>query len=244
MTMTTSLGQHESQPAAKHLRREEDRIVHTYEQRDAEALVRGFRNPLELFSSQMRERAVYWALARRGLLPLQDKRIVDFGCGRGARLRDFLRLGATPENLYGVDLLADRLDYCRRLSPNFNVQQCSAAATPFADGQFDIVLNSTMMSSVLDDELAAAIAREMMRVTSPRGAILWCDLRYRNPWNKNVRPYNRTAIRRLFAGWKVTAQSYGLPPQFSRLLGNRIWPYSMLHFAPPLRMSLVALIYR
>ena len=43
-------------------------------------------------------------------LELLDKKILDVGCGSGGVLRDFIKYGALPENLYGIDLLEDRIE--------------------------------------------------------------------------------------------------------------------------------------
>src|SRR5438093_7833717 len=61
------------------------------------------------------EGAVLGALQRHGMDALQAKRILDIGCGRGQWLREFVQWGARPENLYGVDLLAERIEAARSL---------------------------------------------------------------------------------------------------------------------------------
>ena len=62
---------------------------------------------------QSRERHALQLLAEQGCRPLDRKKIVEVGCGTGSWLRDFIRWGARPENLAGVDLLPDSLAEAR-----------------------------------------------------------------------------------------------------------------------------------
>ncbi|MFH0911498.1 MAG: oligosaccharide flippase family protein [Planctomycetota bacterium] len=222
-------------------RAEEERIRAVYAKRD-EGLRIGFQSLCDLIEGGKRAVAVFRILREQGQWPISDKRIADFGCGTGGRLREFMRLGALPDNLYGMDLSEERIRICRSLFPNFHVHAGSAAETPYADGFFDLVSNSTMMSSVLDDALAERIAREMLRVLNPGGLILWYDLRYRNPWNREVRGYDRRAIRRLFPKCRIRFQSMGLPPQVTERLECAPFLYHLLHLLPPLRIHLLAAI--
>ncbi|MDP6442783.1 MAG: class I SAM-dependent methyltransferase [Pirellulaceae bacterium] len=226
------------------LDREETRLLRAYQEPERRAVVKGFETEFDMSVSQAYERRILRGLKRHDLLPLCDKRVVDFGCGCGARLRDLMRMGAAPENLYGVDLVPERIDLCRQLSPNFHVSLGNAAQTAFERGQFDVALNFTMMSSVLDDDVARLIAAEMDRVVKPNGIILWYDLRYQNPWNPNVRPYSTRAIRRLFPDWRVRAKSLTLPPQLSRVLNKCPGSYGLLHLVPLFRISLFAVLSR
>ena len=63
-------------------------------------------SPGHLFLVQERERRVLDLLARSGCLPISSKKILEVGCGTGYWLREFLKWGARPENVVGVDLLA------------------------------------------------------------------------------------------------------------------------------------------
>ncbi len=51
----------------------------------------------------------YATLKRLGINDLSDLRILEVGCGRGGVLQEFTCMGARPENMFGIDLLADRL---------------------------------------------------------------------------------------------------------------------------------------
>ena len=50
-------------------------------------------------------------------MPLAGKAILQVGCGSGCWLRDFVKLGALPEDVYGIDLLPDRVVEAPRSVP-------------------------------------------------------------------------------------------------------------------------------
>ncbi len=39
-------------------------------------------------------------------------RILDLGCGKGNTLRTILEMTSCPDNLYGIDLSNERIEYC------------------------------------------------------------------------------------------------------------------------------------
>jgi ubiquinone/menaquinone biosynthesis C-methylase UbiE len=195
----------------------------------------GFKSNLDLIDSFYHERAVFSALKKSNFLPLGNKKIVDMGSGTGARLRNFLRLGASPKNLYGIDLSDTRTEIAKDLSPNFNLSCGDASDTGYEDNFFDIVINSTMMSSICHDSLAKSIADEMNRILKPGGIVLWYDMRYNNPYNMNVRGYTLAMIKDLFPNTDITQQSITLVPNITRKINIPFWLYQLIYIAPWLR---------
>jgi hypothetical protein len=55
--------------------------------------------------------------------------------------------------------------------------------------------------------MARNVARSMIRVLRPGGAVIWYDIRYPNPWNHHLRALTKGRIRRLFrlAGWRLAS---------------------------------------
>ena len=66
-------------------------------------------NPAHLFAVQQRQKAVLGSLKNAGYSDLRDLRILEVGCGSGGVLSEYLCFGAMPQNLFGLDLLPDRL---------------------------------------------------------------------------------------------------------------------------------------
>jgi len=66
-------------------------------------------NQATLFGVHQRQRVTLSILKKNGITGLSNLRILEMGCGGGGALTEYLGFGAAPENLYGVDLLFDRL---------------------------------------------------------------------------------------------------------------------------------------
>src|SRR5581483_152081 len=149
------------------LQAEERRIRDTYARRRTARLysqLYSWFNPAYVFLAQQRERAVLGTLAANGMADLGGKRILDVGCGAGAWLHDFLKWGASPENLCGVDLLPERIAVARNVLPAAVQLRCASARTlDVPDGSFDLVVQSTVFTSILDISLKRQIAAGMVR---------------------------------------------------------------------------------
>src|SRR5687768_15043996 len=155
-------------------RREEERIRTTYAARAGEACYA--ESVTGRFQFQERERQVLQTLDRHGFMPLAGKRILEVGCGTGKWLRDLIAWGADPQNVFGVELLQASATRARRLCPQEITIECgSAAELRFDSGTFDLVLQATVFTSVLDGDMKRAMAAEMLRVLRPGGLILWYD---------------------------------------------------------------------
>jgi SAM-dependent methyltransferase len=212
---------------------EEERIRNTYARRAGEACYAG--SAAGRFHFQDRERRVLETFDRYGYLPLSGKRILEIGCGTGKWLRDLVGWGADPENLFGVDLLADAVVRARRAcAPGVSIECSNAANLRFDAGYFDLVLQSTAFSSVLDAGMKSRMAGEMLRVLRPGGLILWYDLAAWNPWNDQVLPIGRAELRRLFPGCSLDLQRITLAPPLVRRLAPCSWLgcYLLAQLAP------------
>lgn len=191
-------------------------------------------NPGQLFILQERERRVLSALRRSGAGPMAPKQILEIGCGNGYWLRDFIKWGARPENLTGMDLLPDRVAEARRLCPPGVRLQCgSVAHLPFPTGRFDVVVQSTVFTSVLSAEVRRQAAKEMIRVLRPGGLIIWYDFHVDNPWNRDVRAVARRELYGLFPGCRIELQRLTLAPPLVRIVSPRSWLVSHLLSAIP-----------
>jgi SAM-dependent methyltransferase len=178
--------------------------------------------PANLYLYQQRERAMVEMLGRHGLLPLGERRVLDVGCGDGSVLRDMLRYGARPDNLEGVDLLPERIERARELSPNVRFSEADASALPCADASFDLALGFTLFSSILDEGTRRRVADEMLRVLRPGGLALLYDF-WLNPRNPDVRPLGKRQVQALFPGCALDWRRVTLAPPLTRFLASRSW---------------------
>src|SRR5437016_9069521 len=181
-------------------------------------------NPFTLCAAHEREEEMAAMFRAEGLTPLAGLRILDVGCGRGDALRQLLEYGADPEFLTGIDLLDENVKQARRRSPHLQVICGSASRLPFPDSSFDLVLQFTLFTSILNDEVKRAIAAEMTRVLAPGGRILWYDFSFNNPKNPDVRGIGKREIRTLFPGLEMKTKRVTLAPPLGRIVA----PFSVV----------------
>jgi SAM-dependent methyltransferase len=210
------------EPRPRHAVREEARFQAAWAKRPEHDARYAWSNAGHVLLIQERERAVVQVLARQGYLPLAEQTVLEVGCGTGDWLREFIRWGARPEHLTGIDLLPERIAEARRLCPpSVRLECASATALPFERAAFDLVLQATVLSSVLDTEVRHAIAREMRRVVKPGGLILWYDFHMDNPRNRDVRGIRRHEIAALFPDCRLELRRVTLAPPMARWLAPR-----------------------
>jgi ubiquinone/menaquinone biosynthesis C-methylase UbiE len=207
---------------------EEARIRKVYSERKGKTVYHSlysFFNPGHLFMAQELERRMLRLLQQHSCEDLRSKNLLEIGCGGGHWLREFIKWGVRAENVVGVELLEDRAAEARRLCPSATKIECGRASElEFVDESFDIVLQATVFTSILDSSLKQQVAREMMRVVRREGFILWYDYHVNNPWNNDVRGVNRREICQLFPGCRLDLKRITMAPPLTRFLA----PYSYL----------------
>jgi ubiquinone/menaquinone biosynthesis C-methylase UbiE len=206
------------------LKAEEKRIRSVYSRRQKNDSRYSWFSPGHLFMIQERERRFLQLLKRHSFEPLKTKKILEIGCGTGYWLHEFVKWGAQPENITGVDLLPELVSEARRLCPEgVTVHQGSAAQLEFSDKTFHVVLQSTVFTSILDTAFQAQIATEMIRVLKDDGLIVWYDFHVNNPRNPDVRGITKQDIIRLYPNCSVHLQRITLAPPLARVIAPYSW---------------------
>jgi len=199
---------------------EEKRILEYYGSR-TNSSVYSFLRPGHLFMLQDRERHVLGLLKKAGTDPLDKRLLLEVGCGTGQWLRDFIKWGVPPENITGVELIPERAAQARHLSPeSLRIELGSATRLAFPDASFDIVLQSTVFTSILVSETKRAVASEMLRVLKERGFVIWYDFYVNYPWHHQVRGVRKKEILELFPDCTVELKKITLAPPVCRVLAN------------------------
>ena len=85
-----------------------------------------------------------------------------------------------------------------------------------------------MFSSILDDQNRYKVANEIIRLLKPNGIIMYYDVRYNNPTNKNLKAVKRKQLFKLFPNMKKELLSVTLLPYLSRKLGILNNPFYFL----------------
>ncbi len=213
------------------LRNEYEHRKHRFAESDLYSLF----NRANLFIVQQRQREVLAVLKRNGITDLSNLRILDMGCGAGGVLTEHLGFGASPENLMGVDLLFDRLLHAHHILPSSGFANADGQSLPYSSKTFDLVLQYTAISSILDPEIRSNICADMLRVVRspdpasgrPGGMILSYDF-WLNPLNPQTRGIRPAEIKRLFPNCHYEFHRITLAPPITRKLAPISWGLCLL----------------
>jgi len=226
--------------------REVQRIRAAYDRyRDGAALKWSRGNPGNLAMLEERNACLASLLQAGGMWPLKSRRVLDVGCGGGDLLAFFETLGVQREDLFGVDLMAERIEAARNALPGANLSVANGEELPFPDGSFDVLSLFVVFSSILSERMAQNLASEVMRVLRPGGCVLVYDFRVPSIWNRNTRAIPRRSVRRLFPDFILSARTVTLLPPLARRLGTatRVL-YPILSTIPWLRTHNLLLMRR
>jgi ubiquinone/menaquinone biosynthesis C-methylase UbiE len=109
-------------------------------------------------------------------LPVEGKRVLEVGSGRGGGSRYIARYYA-PASVTGMDYSPETVRRARHLNsdtPTLSFENGDAERMPFPDGSFDIVVNIESSHCYGD---VPAFAREVSRVLKPGGWFTFADMR-------------------------------------------------------------------
>lgn len=186
-------------------------------------------------------RAIYF-MESRGL-DMSKAQVLDVGCAQGYGLRPFLLDGFAMEQLHGIDLMADRVERGKYLTPSMDLIQGDATAMPYEAQSFDIVCEQFCFCHVPVDEAKIKIAAEMMRVS--RQFILIHDWRMGSK-SKQLYGVTQAKIRTWFPGWHVVDRFRSqLWPPLGRPFSRFAWPlYDLARAFSPLVGSWFTVLHR
>lgn len=222
---------------------EPDAVVQRYARRAASGLYSPLR-PEVWQGLQERQRVMLHGFAARGCTDLAALRIAEVGCGSGGNLLELLRLGFAPRQLRGIELLPERHAAARAALPEaVALELGDASVARIEPGSQDLVLASTVFSSLLDRAFQHQLADAMWSWLAPGGAVLWYDFTFDNPRNPDVRGVPLPRVRELFPAGLVDARRVTLAPPLARAL-CRWHPalYTAFNALPLLRTHLLAWI--
>lgn len=207
------------------LEKEPSRIVERYERRIN--LPKALYDPLQAYNFMVdREKQLVlakWANWAR-LSPVADKKVLEIGSGSGKNLLRLMLLGFRPENLVANDLLEDRVEEARHLLPaSTTILLGDAAELDYGDEAFDVVFQSLMFTSILDNSFQEKLAKRMWAMVKRSGGVLWYDYVYNNPKNPDVKGVPVERIRQLFPQGEMKVWKLTLAPPIGRIV-TRVSP--------------------
>ncbi|MEM8995413.1 MAG: class I SAM-dependent methyltransferase [Acidobacteriota bacterium] len=202
-------------------------------------------NRAERFMLDDRRRRAAEMLERAGVFPGPATRCLEVGFGDGTWLVDLLSFRVEETSLFGAEIDLTRAVSAHRRLPSARLAVTGGAGLPFRDGAFELVLASTVFTSILDPAMQDDLAADMARVLAPGGALLFYDFAVDNPRNPHVRAVTRGRLRELFPALRGDVRSATLAPPIAR----RVAPLSialaeLLGHIPLLRTHLLAVLVK
>ena len=185
--------------------------------RRADVLRYSMLQPQVWHTVQERQRALIRRFQATWGWDLSQVRLLEVGCGAGGNLLEMLRLGLDARHLAGIELIESRWQQARSVLPEALTLTCAdACQVGLGEGAWDVVMQFTVFSSLLDDGQQERLAEAMWQAVRPGGVVLWYDFTVNNPQNADVRGVPIARIRELFPLGHVQAQRITLAPPVAR----------------------------
>jgi SAM-dependent methyltransferase len=197
------------------------------------------------FTTSVRTNSAVTLLHRMNVFPATDAPCLEVGHGNLGWLCVLIGWGVHEQCLHGIELDAERAAVARAILPAADLRVGDACEMPWENGLFRLVIASTVFTSILDDGVRRLLAREIVRVLAPGGALLWYDFAYNNPKNPNVRGIKPKEVRQLFPQLHGTMKWVTLAPPIARAVAPRSYLLaSMLEAVPFLRTHLLGVLVK
>lgn len=172
-------------------------------------------NPTHRFITERRLWVLSKMLRENRLIDLKVMKLLEIGCGSGSALDEYIQFGMNPNALFGIDLLYDSLIEAKKKSLTSSIYNADGQNLPFMKETFDLVLQYTAFSSVLDPNIKKNMAIEMLRVLKPGGFIIWYDFWW-NPFNSQTKGIRLKEVRHLFPDCIFIFRKITLAPPIAR----------------------------
>lgn len=226
---------------------ERARIMAEYARREVELTSDLYApwQPAELLSRSVRVKTAAVILRRIGAFPGTDDQCLEVGFGSLGWLSDLISWGVRETSLHGIELDASRVGRAKAVLPAADLRMGDATDLPWPNDTFQLVIASTVLTSILDPSVRRVLAKEIIRVLSPGGALLWYDFAVNNPANSHVRKVDRRELRELFPQLSGEIQSITLAPPIARFIAPKSWVLAtILEAIPFLRTHLIAVLMK
>jgi len=157
-------------PARHHM----DAVREVYQRRSSQDYVNSTDG---YYFREVFRRDLFCLLQRRGLLTiLRTGRVLDVGCGTAWPARVLLEFGMDPGRYCGVDFVDARLQTAHYLCSTMNFVNADGLTLPFPTASFDLVLTFQLFSSIHEPEARRRLGKELMRVLSTEGYLVYWDV--------------------------------------------------------------------
>lgn len=206
---------------------EEDKIKQRYERRKSAHTISN-----EVYSDFIvKERnLIYERIIKECFNSVQNLRVLEIGAGNGGNIQFFKNMGVKPNLIFANELMDDRLVNLKKTHPDIQIIPGNAMEIS-NELKFDIVFQSTVFTSVLDDSFRVNLADKMKSLLKPGGIILWYDFMYNNPKNKDVKRVSKSEVHKLFHELNfVFGSKCTLAPPVGRRVGKCYTFFNLFSF--------------
>ena len=128
---------------------------------------------------------------------ISEAKILEIGAGQGNNVATFLEAGFKKENTFANELLQERLVALQSKVLQQNIFSGNAITIDY-NLKFNCIYQSTVFTSILNEEDRKHLAEKMWSILEKNGVIFWYDFIYNNPKNKQVKKVTMEEIRLLF----------------------------------------------
>jgi ubiquinone/menaquinone biosynthesis C-methylase UbiE len=107
---------------------------------------------------------------------LEKKKCLDFGCGTGYWIQNYLDKGGL---VTGIDENPELIEFCRRKYPEieFNIFN---QRLPYADSVFDFIFSTWVFQEITDEKILMLSLKEIERVLKPNSILVIINNIYPN----------------------------------------------------------------
>lgn len=223
------------------MKREVDSIKQIYADRENDnKVIKNHQGTYPYYISIEREK-VYSSIIRNNFSDIEKLKLLEVGAGVGVNLSFFHSIGFKYTNIFANELLEDRFEKLKNNYPEITAIAGDASEIKL-DRKFDVVFQSTVFSSILNDELRLKLAAKMFDLTNENGIVLWYDFIYNNPNNKNVKKVTKAEIKSLFPlAKKFEFYKVTLAPPIGRRVGKWYDIFNKFRF---LRTHIITVIHK
>jgi ubiquinone/menaquinone biosynthesis C-methylase UbiE len=226
---------------------EQQRVLAEYERRTREIktdLYAPWRPDAAFMALGTRYKAAAM-LHKAGVFPKAGTQCLEIGYGSIGWLGELINWGISETDLHGIEVDAVRARRAQESLPNADLRVGNAIRLTWTEGSFDLVIVSTVFTSILDTQVRRMVAGEIERVLKVGGTLLWYDFAVNNPNNAHVRKVDRKELKELFPHLSGEVKSITLAPPLARFIAPRSWVLAtMLEAIPFLRTHLIGVLIK
>lgn len=149
------------------------------------------------YFSELERSAKIKQLVKKFITINDNTTILEIGAGQGGNIPLLKEIGFNDKTIFINELLPERIAHVKSNYPGIKVYEGNALEINF-DRKFDCIFQSTVFTSILDDNSRIALANKMWELLKPGGIILWYDFIYNNPNNADVKKVSSSEVKQLF----------------------------------------------